>query len=261
MKAIISLRKPGKWDAFLSSFGYAGIRQKKYEQAPQVLHLFLPQEHPREQKVLQKVKKILNKHGIKDILPERTVHNTYADCLLETFAGCDGRKVMLDCLQEELIPLLQRYGFQKGKVRVFIECEDCLKQIAMLLKKHQQYIQFLVFSGQMTPEKQKIAEMFYLEFGINTVFSEQPERTECNLLILETPHKTSWGKQMKLIINLGKTQLNTSVPVVNDFKLPAPRVLDQLACRRVELKQLLEESVAFGDEKNKQRKVLAEKNT
>ncbi len=249
MNAIISFRTQGIGENFFSWFGYTFIRKKKFQEVPGVIHLFLPTDHPREQKVLKKTKKILDRYGIKQILPEQAIKDKYGSGLKEAYDIADGRRMMLSRLQERMHGILRRYGFQKGKVRILIECEDLLQEMAELLKAHQQYLQFIVFSGRMTPQKQRIAEMFYGEFGINTVVTQQPEQMECNLLLLGEDREIPLGNRIKLVINVSGRPVETDVPVVSDLNIEIPREFAGLDCRRVELCQIAEAESPFRRDK------------
>ncbi len=249
MNAILSFRTPGMLEKVLSGFGYISIRKKKFQEVPDVLHIFLPKNSLKKQKVAKKLRKMVGKYGIHQLLPEWDVKEQYGDLLKENYSIIDGRKVMYSCLQENMSTVLKRYGFHIGKVRLLIRCEDILTDMTRMLKAHHRYLRFMVFQGQPTPRKEQMAEQFYQEFGINTVFTQQPEQMDCNLLLVGDDVDLAPVPGIKLIIHVGGTTFRTNTPEIRDWNLPIPEELTGLACRQVELFELMGQRFPLPDEK------------
>lgn len=205
-----------------------------------VLNLILPASNRNYEKTVRKTKKILDKHGIKEILFEKDIKKKYAQDFSKVYHLVDGHKVMLSKLQESMLRVFKLYGFKKGKLRLALAGTQIEPELKEILKANQEYFQFLVFQGKETPEKQKIADEFYDEFGISTVFKEKLEDTDCDMLLFTDGFLDAYGKEMKLIFNVSSDPLKAGIPVLSDYHLELPADISKFNCRHVELCELLE---------------------
>ncbi|MBU5450928.1 hypothetical protein [Acetivibrio sp. MSJd-27] len=241
MKAIISSADMGKTARFLSFFGYVPIKRKIIQQDDAVLlNLILPVSNCNYEKTVQKAKKFLNKHGIKDILFEKDIKKKYAQDFVMDYHLVDGHKVMISKLRESMLRVFKLYGFKKGKLRLALAGNHIDPELKEILKANQEYFQFLVFQGKETPEKQEIADEFYDEFGINTVFKEKLEDADCDMLLFTDGLLESYGKDVKFIFNISDRPLKAKIPVLNDYHLGLPADISKFNCRHVELCEMME---------------------
>lgn len=246
MKAIISSEDMGKTADFLSFFGHVPIKRKIIrEDGTVLLNLILPASNQKDEKTVQKMKKILDKYGIKEILFEKDIKKKYAQNFAMDYHLVDGHRIMISKLRESMLRVFKMYGFKKGKLRLALAGTRIEPELKEALKANQEYFQFLVFQGRETPEKQAIADEFYDEFGINTVFKEKLEDADCDMLLFTGGVLDSYGKGLKFIFNVSDRPLEAKIPVLSDYRLELPKEVSGFNCRQVELCEILGKEYPF----------------
>lgn len=240
MKAVISGYAAGRLQKFLVSFGYFPVKKQLIQQdGVELLNIILPVPERNHEKAVKKVKNILRKNGIKEILFEKDMKKKYIDEFTADYHVPNGYNVMVSNLRDSISRLFKLYGFKKGKLRLAVAGEHYTPGLIDILRKNQDYFQFLVFQGYPTAEKQTVADSLYQDFGLAVQFKDSLENISCDMVLFTGGVIETYGPDVKLIVNISGEQVRASVPVLQDCQLALPPGVSGLRCGHAELAEIM----------------------